>query len=154
MPAGVWPEFFTHSFLALLCSPAISPSFPVLKCICNRKNSPDGRTQGPVSKNWTWFLKERQFFYKRYASVLQKSDFTSSKKRQEGSPMSAFFLSLNTCNLLIPSQAGPNHDSCLRFSSVWAWNRSWCFPLLHFTCGLKWAGKSGCICRHHSLSYF
>lgn len=44
--------------------------------------------------------RKRPLLCKRYTSVLQKCDFTSSRNRQEGSPTSAFFLSLSTCNLL------------------------------------------------------
>lgn len=114
--------------------------FSCTEIICNHINSADGHTQSPMSKNWTLISKrKRQLFYKRHASVLQKSTFTSSKKRQEGSPMSAFFLPLSTWTLL----AQPSHGSGLRFSSVWAWSWSRCFPFLHFTCGLKWGGWGG-----------
>lgn len=96
---------------------------------------------GPGLKTELWSLEEKHNFSTRgiYSSGLQNCNFTSSKKRQEGSPMSAFFLSLSTGHFAAPSHAGLSHDSGLRFISLWAWIWSRCFPLLHFTCSLKGA---------------
>lgn len=132
--------YFAHRQLPLL--------FLVLKCIRNRRNSPDSCSQGP--KNQTLVSKrKRPCFLQKIRIRAAEAWFHFLQKEVRGKSHVCF---LSQFEHVQPSE--PNHDSRLRFSSVWAWSRPSCFLLLHFTWGLTWAGNPGCVCGDQSLSYF
>lgn len=134
---GLWPTLKLPPPFTLLTSDFLNV-FLYWNDICDRTLS-DDTFLGPGLKTELWSLEEKHNFFTRgiYSFVLQNCSFTSSKKRQEGSPTSAFFLSLSTGRLVAPSHAGLSRDSGLRFISLRAWVWSRWSPLLHFTCGLK-----------------
>ena len=122
--------------------------FLVLKCICNRRNSRDGYSQGP--KNQTVVSKrKRPLFCKKICLSAAEVWFHFLQKEARGKSHVCF---LSQFEHVQPSE--PNHDSRLRFGSVWAWSRFSCFLLLPFARDLTWAGTPGCVCGDQSLSYF
>lgn len=140
MAVAMWPgrQGLTHSFLALLCSPATSSAF-VPKCTCNRGNPPDGC---PPSRDPTLVSRGKSNFSTKVRHLCIEERFHFPQKDARGKSHVCF---LSQCEHVHPSE--PNHDSCMSFSSV-------CFLSLHFTCGLTRAGNSGCVSRDQSLSYF
>lgn len=120
---------------------------PVLKCICNRGNPPDRCSPGPTNATLV-YRRKRKLFYKGW-HLCAEERFHFPQKEVRGKSHVCFLSQFEHVQL-----SEPNHDSCLSFSSVWAWSWSRCFRPLHFTCGLTWAGNSGCVCRDQSIPYF